>query len=97
MEMIVKLQKERHILREKNLLDSMFGKHFNIINLLGSFKDTKNLYFVFEYGPKGTLDDLIKKCGGKMPENVIKVMFAQLVNFIEFLQTQNIMHRDLKP
>ena len=38
MEMIVKLQKERHILREKNLLDSMFEKHNNIINLLGSFK-----------------------------------------------------------
>lgn len=87
MEMIVKLQKERHILREKNLLESMFGKHFNIINLLGSFKDTKNLYFVFEYGPKGTLDDLIKKCGGKIPENVVKVIFAQLINFIEFLQT----------
>lgn len=75
----------------------MYGKHFNIINLLGSFKDSKNLYFVFEYGPKGTLDDVIKKCGGRLPENVIKVLFAQLINFIEYLQTQNIMHRDLKP
>jgi serine/threonine protein kinase len=86
MEMIVKLQKERHIFREKKLLDDMKGKHFNIINLLGSFKDSKNLYFVFEYGPKGTLDDLIKKCGGRIPENIVKVLFAQLINFIEYLQ-----------
>lgn len=97
MEMIVKLQKDRHVLREKELLESMYGKHFNIINLLNTFKDTRNLYFVFEYGPKGTLDDLIKKCGGKLPEDVVKVIFAQLINFIEFLQKQNIMHRDLKP
>ena len=46
MEMIVKLQKERHILREKNLLDSMFGKHANMINILGSFKVSFIWYFI---------------------------------------------------
>ena len=40
---------------------------------------------------------MIKKCGGRIPENVIKVLFAQLINFIEYLQQENIMHRDLKP
>ena len=46
MEMIVKLQKERHILREKNLLDSMFGKHANMINILGFFKVSFIWYFI---------------------------------------------------
>jgi len=33
----------------------------------------------------GTLDDLIKVMKGKIPEDVIRIMFAQLVNVIEFL------------
>ena len=55
------------------------------------------MYFVFEIGQNGTLDDLIKVLRGQMTENVIKIMFAQLINFIEFLQGKDIMHRDLKP
>jgi serine/threonine protein kinase len=52
---------------------------------------------VFEVGPNGTLDDLIKMTRGNLKEEVIRIQFAQLVNFIEFLQTKGIMHRDLKP
>lgn len=44
MEMIMKLGKERHILREKALLDGMFEKHTNIINLLGSFKVNTHIF-----------------------------------------------------
>ena len=92
---IVELNKERHILREKNLLAEL--KHPNIIELYSTFKDDKNLYFVFEIGPNGTLDDLIKKMKGCMNEKIVQIMFAQMVNVIEFLQTKDIMHRDLKP
>ena len=35
---ICQLNKERHILREKDLLDSLRFKHTNIINLLSTFK-----------------------------------------------------------
>ena len=71
-------------------------KHTNIIQLYATFKDDKNLYFVFENGPKGTLDDFIKKTTG-IHESIIKIMFAQLINCIEFVMKQGIMHRDLKP
>lgn len=43
------------------------------------------MYFVFEIGPNGSLDDVIKSLRAEMPEPVIKIMFAQLVNFVEFL------------
>ena len=92
---IIELSKERHIMREKSLLAEL--KHPNIIELYCTFKDTKNLYFVFEIGPNGTVDDLIKKMGRNMNEKIIQVMFAQMVNVIEFLQNKDIMHRDLKP
>lgn len=52
---------------------------------------------MFEVGPNGTLDDLIKLTRCNLNEEVIRIQFAQLVNFIEFLQTKGIMHRDLKP
>ena len=32
-----------------------------------------------------------------MNEQVIKVMFAQLINCLEFVMSKGIMHRDLKP
>ena len=51
---ICELAKERHILREKEILNSI--RHFNIIQLLTTFKDDEHLYFVFELGVNGTLD-----------------------------------------
>jgi len=71
---ICELNKERHILREKELLHEL--KHPNIIQLFTTFKDDKNLYFVFEIGPNGTLDDLIKVLRESVDENVIRIMFA---------------------
>jgi 3-phosphoinositide dependent protein kinase-1 len=66
---IIELNKERHIIREKELLSEL--KHTNIIELYSTFKDNTNLYFVFEIGPNGTLDDLIKKLRGNFNEKII--------------------------
>ena len=82
---ICELNKDEHVLREKELLDSLRFRHLNIINLMSTFKDSKNLYFVFEHAKNGTLDDLIRKCKGYIPENAVKILFAQLVNFMEFI------------
>ena len=60
-------------MREKNLLMDL--KHPNIIELIDTAQDEKNLYFIFESGTNGTLDDLIKITGG-IKENVAKIMFA---------------------
>ncbi len=49
-------------MREKTLLQSL--KHTNIIELLATAQDEKNLYFIFESGTNGTLDDIIKSTGG---------------------------------
>lgn len=104
---IVQINKERHILREKELLNKL--KHQNIIELYETFKvskifvlfnliiqDDKHLYFVMEHGSNGTLDDLIKKTKG-ISEDIAKIMFAQLINFVEYIMKIGVMHRDLKP
>lgn len=61
---ICQLNKERHVLREKELLDALRFRNTNIINLLATFKDPNNLYFVFEHAPNGSLDELIRKSKG---------------------------------
>ena len=60
-------------------------------------KDEHNLYFVFENAANGDLDRLIKRTQSKLSEDVVKLMFAQLVNYNEYMQKENVMHRDLKP
>ena len=71
---ICELAKERHILREKEILNSL--KHFNIIELFTTFKDDEQLYFVFEIGQNGTLDQLIKTLKRDLNEPIIQLMFA---------------------
>lgn len=94
-EYISRLQKERHVLREKELLNEL--NHYHIVKLLHTFKDAEELYFVFEHLNGGTLDQLLQKCKFKLGEALVRNMFAQLVNLIDYLQQHEVMHRDLKP
>lgn len=56
-ETIMKLDKRRHIFREKSILSSL--DHPYIIKLLGTAQDEENLYFIFEHCSRGTLYDLL--------------------------------------
>ena len=82
-------------MREKLILNTL--KHPNIIELITTFQDENNLYFVFEHAENGMLEDLIKMCKRRLGEDLIKIYMAQLVNFLEYMQQNSIMHRDLKP
>jgi serine/threonine protein kinase len=92
---VLELGKQRHILREKEILKAL--KHPTIIRLLKTFKDEENLYFIFEHAENGTLDDFIKFCHNKVGEDLVKILFAQMINFMEYIQINGILHRDLKP
>ena len=92
---LVEQGRERHVMREKELLNTL--KHENIIKLIATFQDDKNLFFVFEHAENGMLEDLIKMCKRRLGEDLIKIYMAQLVNFLEYMQKNDVMHRDLKP
>jgi len=93
-EQIVQLGKQRHIFREKELLFEM--DHPFIIKLLGTTQDETNLYFVFENCANSDLTGLITE-RRKLDLNVVRLLSAQLVDVLGYLQTKQIMHRDLKP
>lgn len=56
----LKFNKVKHVMRERNLMNEL--NHPNIVNLLCTFKDDVNLYFIFEVAINGNLDQLVKKC-----------------------------------
>ena len=40
---------------------------------------------------------MLRACKNEVGDELTKIYMAQLVNFVEYLQQNNIMHRDIKP
>jgi serine/threonine protein kinase len=93
-EQIIKLNKQRHVFRERDLLKSM--DHPNIIKLFGTTADDEKLYFIFEPCKNGDLADLMGSYM-RLDLRIVKLYTAQMVHTLEYLQQNEIMHRDLKP
>jgi len=70
--------------------------HPNIIKLFGTATDDDKLYFIFEPCKNGDLADLLGTYG-KLDLRIVKLYTAQLVHTLQYLQKNEIMHRDLKP
>lgn len=70
--------------------------HPNILELLHFFEDASNVYLVMELCSGGELYQIIKK--GTMPitEREITRLFKGIVEGVEYLHTNGIIHRDLK-
>ena len=59
-------------------------------------RTANNYYLVYEYCNGGTLGDYIKS-KKTLPEDEALRIFSQLRSAFEFLRSQKILHRDLKP
>jgi serine/threonine protein kinase len=68
--------------------------HPNIIKCLDIFEEDKYVYIVLEYCSSGDLSKLIKM---PIQERFVKFYFIQFNKGIEYLRSNNIYHRDLKP
>ena len=80
--------------REKDLLNEMSSQY--VIKLIATTLDDQNLYFVFENCENGDLASLIA-AKTKFSLQVTKMYAAQIVQALCYLQSLDIMHRDLKP
>lgn len=69
--------------------------HSHIARLYDYFKDADNIYIVMEYCKSGHLGDYLKK-NQRLTEGEAVYYFLQTAFAIEYLHTNNIMHRDLK-
>ena len=91
-------------LRERYLIGRIY--HPNIVNLYTSFEDNNYFYLVSEYFQGKTLEELIKERSmninqfGSMnyfDQNFVIYVFKQILNGLQFLHMQGILHRDIRP
>lgn len=91
---IVRLKQVEHVLNEKQILASV--NHPFIVNLLCTFKDTKNLYMLLEYVVGGELFSHLRK-SVRFPNEKTRFYAAEIVSAFEYLHSFDIVYRDLKP
>ena len=68
--------------------------HRNIVKYLGTYKDASNLSIFMEFVSGGTLEKIYKTY--PMNENIVRVYTKQILEGIEYLHVNNVIHRDIK-
>ena len=69
-------------------------KHKNIIEVIESFTNNENQYLITSYYKTNLLNIIKEK---KLSERIIKGIMKQLLTSVNFLHSQNYIHRDIKP
>jgi serine/threonine protein kinase/TPR repeat protein len=71
--------------------------HPNITTLYTLLEDSGNLYLVMECVRGETLEDLLKKRGGRLSVKESLAIVAQVADGLSYAHSMGIVHRDIKP
>lgn len=83
----------RMIEAEIDLLKNLH--HDNIVKYLGFVKSADCLNIILEYCENGSLHSICKAYG-KFPENLVGVYMTQVLQGLQYLHDQGVIHRDIK-
>lgn len=83
------------VLNEKALMSQLM--HPSIINMKYAFQDETQLYLVSEYYAGGDLSYYLHYKRKRFSEIQAKFIVANILNALEFLHTNSVMHRDISP
>ncbi|CDW87458.1 protein serine threonine kinase [Stylonychia lemnae] len=89
----VKVEHKKSLQSEINLLKKL--EHPNIVKYIDSIYTEHYLNIILEYVENGSLDSLIKKFG-KFPETLVAIYVQQVLQGLDYLHTQVVIHRDIK-
>ncbi|AQK46878.1 MAP3K epsilon protein kinase 1 [Zea mays] len=81
--------------QEIDLLKNL--NHKNIVKYLGSLKTKSHLHIILEYVENGSLANIIKPNKfGPIPESLVALYIAQVLEGLVYLHEQGVIHRDIK-
>jgi len=86
-----------HVMNEIRLLKELSGKHPNIVEFVEYYEEWDVLNLIFEYCPKGTVEDALRDDAAGFSEAVSAPLFWQLASALGFLHDVSVLHRDVKP
>ncbi|KAM0555158.1 hypothetical protein ACHAPJ_006510 [Fusarium lateritium] len=70
-------------------------EHDNIVKYIGFVKSVDALNIILEYCENGSLHSICKAYG-KFPENLVGVYMTQVLQGLQYLHDQGVIHRDIK-
>lgn len=86
-------EEKQSVIREQIIHKSL--DHPHIIKLIDVFEDDGAHYFILERADSGSLSTIISYSG--LPEPRCREVFKQLLQALEYLHKNNIVHHDIKP
>ncbi|KAD6794982.1 hypothetical protein R6Q59_021112 [Mikania micrantha] len=92
-EKVIKAGMMEQLKREISVMKMV--RHPNIVELLEVMASKSKVYFAMELVKGGELFSKIEK--GRLPENVARSYFQQLISAVDFCHSRGVYHRDLKP
>ena len=91
---VIKMRQLEHTINERSILAQV--THPFLVNLLGTFQDALNVYFILEYIQGGELFSYLRKYV-RFPNHVARFYASEVLLALEHLHSKNIIYRDLKP
>ncbi|MES1920737.1 3-phosphoinositide dependent protein kinase-1 [Bonamia ostreae] len=88
-------KKSASVLNEKAALKQL--DHKNVVKLYETFQDESSLYFVLELASTTTMADFSRPMHSFSSPNVLRNLFGQVLNALEYIHGKGIVHRDIKP
>lgn len=91
---VIRLKQTEHVKNEKNILKTV--RHPFIIAMYWTFHDDDFLFMLFEFATGGELFSYLRNAG-RFNSSTASFYAAEIVLALEYLHSQSIVYRDLKP
>lgn len=90
------LKSVKTVLRERELLEKLYGNNPFLINMEFAFQNAENFYIGLEYAPGGDMRHYLTK-KGKIETNDLRIYLAEIAICLNSLHNSKVIYRDLKP